>query len=50
MCDWRLGWVITVVGRGFCSADDLAYLRRAGGHYIAGMCMRDGNRLAFDST
>src|SRR5205085_2506417 len=25
--------------------DNLAYLRRAGGHYIAGMRMRDGNAL-----
>jgi DDE family transposase len=43
---WRLGRVITVVDRGFSSADNLAYLRRAGGHYIAGMRMRDGNALA----
>ena len=42
---WRLGRVITVVDRGFASADNLAYLRRAGGHYIAGMRMRDGNPL-----
>jgi hypothetical protein len=43
--DWRLGRVITVVDRGFTSAENLAYLRRAGGHYIAGMRMRDGNPL-----
>jgi len=43
---WKLGRVITVVDRGFSSADNLAYLRRAGGHYIAGMRMRDGNPLA----
>jgi hypothetical protein len=43
--DWKLGRVITVVDRGFSSADNLAYLRRAGGHYIAGMRMRDGNPL-----
>jgi transposase len=42
---WRLGRVITVVDRGFSGADNLAYLRRAGGHYIAGMRMRDGNDL-----
>jgi transposase len=42
---WRLGRVITVVDRGFSSAENLAYLRRAGGHYIAGMRMRDGNPL-----
>jgi transposase len=43
--DWKLGRVITVVDRGFSSAENLAYLRRAGGHYIAGMRMRDGNTL-----
>ncbi|HEY0687823.1 MAG TPA: IS1634 family transposase [Kribbella sp.] len=42
---WRLGRVITVVDRGFSSADNLAYLRRAGGHFIAGMRMRDHNPL-----
>jgi transposase len=42
---WKLGRVITVVDRGFSGADNLAYLRRAGGHYIAGMRMRDGNEL-----
>jgi transposase len=42
---WKLGRVITVVDRGFSSADNLAYLRRAGGHYIAGMRMRDGGEL-----
>jgi transposase len=43
---WKLGRVITVVDRGFSSADNLSYLRRAGGHYIAGMRMRDGGDLA----
>ncbi len=42
---WRLGRVITVVDRGFSSADNLACLRRGGGHFIAGMRMRDGNPL-----
>ncbi|MFU8854340.1 IS1634 family transposase [Micromonospora sp. SL1-18] len=46
MRDWKLGRVITVVDRGFSSADNLSYLTRAGGHYIAGMRMRDGNDLA----
>jgi transposase len=41
----RLGRVITVVDRGFSSAENLAYLRRAGGHFIAGMRMREGNAL-----
>jgi transposase len=45
MRGWKLGRVITVVDRGFSSAENLAYLRRAGGHYIAGMRMRDGNPL-----
>jgi hypothetical protein len=39
---WRLGRVITVVDRGFSSADNLAYLTRAGGHWIAGERLRDG--------
>jgi Transposase DDE domain len=42
---WKLGRVITVVDRGFSSADHLAYLRRAGGHYLAGLRMRDGGDL-----
>jgi hypothetical protein len=42
---WRLGRTITVVDRDFSSADNLAYLRRGGGHFIAGMRMRDGNPL-----
>ena len=39
---WRLGRVVTVVDRGFSSAADLDYLRRAGGHFIAGERMRAG--------
>jgi transposase len=42
---WKLGRVIAVVDRGFSSADNLVYLRRAGGHDLAGMRMRDGNAL-----
>jgi transposase len=38
---WRLGRVITVVDRGFASDDNLAYLTRAGGHWIAGERLRD---------
>jgi hypothetical protein len=37
---WRLGRVITVVDRGFASDDNLAYLTRAGGHWIAGERLR----------
>jgi len=40
---WRLGRVVTVVDRGFSSKANLDYLRRAGGHWIAGEKMRDGN-------
>jgi len=39
---WRLGRVVTVVDRGFSSDRNLDYLRRAGGHWIAGEKMRDG--------
>jgi hypothetical protein len=39
---WRLGRVVTVVDRGFSSATNLDYLRRAGGHFIAGERMRAG--------
>ncbi len=38
---WRLGRVITVVDRGFARDDNLAYLTRAGGHWIAGERLRD---------
>ena len=39
---WKLGRVITVLDRGFNSKDNLRYLRRAGGHYIAGEKLRSG--------
>jgi hypothetical protein len=38
----RLGRVVTVVDRGFSSDENLRYLTRAGGHWIAGEKMRDG--------
>ncbi len=41
MRDWKLGRVVTVVDRGFSSDANLAYLRRGGGHWIAGERMRD---------
>lgn len=44
--DWRLGRVITVVDRGFSSDENLRYLTRAGGHWIAGERMRDGSKDA----
>ena len=40
---WRLGRVVTVVDRGFRSDENLRYLTRAGGHWIAGERMRDGS-------
>jgi transposase len=43
---WKLGRVITVVDRGLSSAANLSHLTRAGGQYIAGARMRDGNTLA----
>jgi len=39
---WELGRVITVIDRGFSSEENLRYLQRAGGHYIAGVKLRDG--------
>jgi DDE family transposase len=46
---WRLGRVVTVVDRGFSSRENLTYLQRAGGHYIAGERMRDGNAHAHEA-
>jgi hypothetical protein len=46
---WRLGRVVTVVDRGFSSEADLAYLRRAGGHYIAGERMGDDSPHAAEA-
>ena len=40
---WRLGRVVTVVDRGFSSDENLRYLTRAGGHWIAGERMRDNS-------
>jgi hypothetical protein len=40
---WRLHRVTWVVDRGFSSDANLAYLTRAGGHWIAGERMRDGS-------
>lgn len=39
---WRLGRVISVVDCGFSSEENLRYLQRAGGHYIAGEKIRSG--------
>src|SRR3954452_13430673 len=43
---WRLGRVVTVVDRGVSSDENLRYLTRAGGHWIAGERMRDGSANA----
>jgi transposase len=43
MRGWRLGRVVTVVDCGFSSDENLRYLTRAGGHWIAGERMRDGS-------
>jgi transposase len=39
---WKLNRVISVIDRGFSSEENLRYLQRAGGHYIAGEKMRSG--------
>jgi len=39
---WKLGRVITVLDRGFCSEENLTVPRRAGGHYIVGEKLRSG--------
>ncbi len=43
--DWRLGRVVTVMDRGFSSADNLDCLTRGGGHDLAGERMRTGAPL-----
>jgi transposase len=43
---WRLGRCVWVVDRGFSSEENLRYLTRGGGHWIAGERMRDGSRDA----
>lgn len=42
LAGWRLGRCVWVVDRGFSSEQNLRYLTRAGGHWIAGEKMRDG--------
>jgi len=44
--DWKLGRVIMVVDRGFTSEENLRYMQRAGGGYIAGEKLRSGSPLA----
>jgi transposase len=42
LAGWKLSRIITVVDRGFSSEENLRYLQRGGGHYIAGEKMRSG--------
>ncbi|MEO3781613.1 IS1634 family transposase [Micromonospora sp. B11E3] len=44
--DWRLGRVVTVCDTGFSSEANQSYPRRAGGHYITGIKMREGSHRA----
>ena len=47
--DWRLGRVVTVADSGFSSEANQAYLKRAGGHYITGVKMREGSTKATEA-
>jgi hypothetical protein len=43
---WKLGRCVWVVDSGFSSTENLRYLQRSGGHYIAGMKLRSGTAEA----
>ena len=43
---WKLGRCIWVVDSGFSATENLRYLQRAGGHYIAGIKLRSGTAEA----
>ncbi len=43
---WKLGRCVWVVDSGFSSQENLRWLQRAGGHYIAGMKLRAGTAEA----
>jgi hypothetical protein len=45
LAGWKLGRAIWVVDRGISSEENLRYLRRGGGNWIAGMRMRAGEAL-----
>ncbi|MFF4779347.1 IS1634 family transposase [Microtetraspora fusca] len=47
--DWRLGRVVTVTDSGSSSKENMAYLQRAGGHYICGVKMREGTEQAAEA-
>jgi hypothetical protein len=42
LAGWKLGRVITVVDRGFCSQDNSRILQQTGRHYITGEKMTSG--------
>jgi transposase len=46
MRDWSLSRVVWVADRGFTSAENRRYLRKAGGHYIIGERLRSGSAEA----
>jgi hypothetical protein len=46
LAGWRLGRAVWVVDRGMSSEENLRYLRRGGGHWIAGQRMRAGEPTA----
>jgi len=46
MRDWCLSRVVWVAGRGFTSAANRRYLRKADGHYIIGEKLRSGSAEA----
>lgn len=43
---WKLGRCVMVVDSGFSAAENLRYMQRSGGHYIAGMKLRSGTAEA----
>jgi len=43
---WKLGRLVWVIDSGFSSQENLRYLQRSGGHYIAGMKLRSGTEEA----
>lgn len=45
LAGWKLGRAIWVVDRGISSEENLRYLRRGGGNWVAGMRMRAGEEV-----
>ncbi|GAA2274423.1 hypothetical protein GCM10010430_70560 [Kitasatospora cystarginea] len=46
---WRLGRVVTVTDSGFSGESNLVCLKKAGGHYITGVKMREGSTKATEA-